>query len=269
MKHWKHICIFISSTFKDMDVERDALRSIVEPKINKFLEKYMLSIEFIDLRHSVKTDKKASEEERDRQICAVCLDEIKRCSPYFIGLLGHRYGWIPPRGIIGNNKTENNVFPIESERLSVTAHEFIHGLFAKGNETKGLIFLRKESSYKNLPKEAMNDFIDDGENRVLVGKVRDFITTNSGINSLDYEIDLSEVNTSTISQWVKMTYNAVLELIKTEYLSHNMPVKACYLCIYTQEIQFLRPLMYIVEPYRNNHRASTTSSKENVVRTSA
>ena len=217
MKHWKHICIFISSTFKDMDVERDALRSIVESKINKFLEKYMLSIEFIDLRHSVKTDKKASEEERERQICAVCLDEIKRCSPYFIGLLGHRYGWIPPRGIIGNNKTENNVFPIESERLSVTAHEFIHGLFAKGNETKGLIFLRKESSYKNLPKEAMNDFIDDGENRVLVGKVRDFITTNSGINSLDYEIDLSAVNTSTISQWVEMTYNAVLELIKTEY----------------------------------------------------
>lgn len=69
----------------------------------------------------------------------------------------------------------------------------------------------------------MNDFIDDGENRVLVGKVRDFITTNSDINSLDYEIDLSAVNTSTISQWVEMTYNAVLELIKTEYLSHNMP----------------------------------------------
>lgn len=46
----------------------------------------------------------------------------------------------------------------------------------------------------------MNDFIDDGENKVLVGKIRDFITTNSGISSLDYEIDLSAVNTSTISR---------------------------------------------------------------------
>ena len=53
---WRNIRFFVSSTFKDMDVERDALHSIVEPKLNEYLSKYCCSIEFVDLRHSVKTD---------------------------------------------------------------------------------------------------------------------------------------------------------------------------------------------------------------------
>ncbi len=44
----------------------------------------------VDLRWGV------TEEQAERgEIFPVCLEEIDRCHPYFIGLLGERYGWVP------------------------------------------------------------------------------------------------------------------------------------------------------------------------------
>ena len=33
---------------------------------------------------------------RPDKFLEVCLREIEDCRPYFIGLMGERYGWIPP-----------------------------------------------------------------------------------------------------------------------------------------------------------------------------
>jgi len=33
---------------------------------------------------------------QDRKALDICLDEIDSYRPYFLGLLGHRYGWVPP-----------------------------------------------------------------------------------------------------------------------------------------------------------------------------
>lgn len=56
MEKWRYIKIFVSSTFLDMDIERDALKNIVEPRLNDFLKDYACCIDFVDLRHSVKTN---------------------------------------------------------------------------------------------------------------------------------------------------------------------------------------------------------------------
>ena len=50
MKNWKTIKIFVSSTFKDMDVERDALRNIVLPRLNEHFAPHKRNIQIIDLR---------------------------------------------------------------------------------------------------------------------------------------------------------------------------------------------------------------------------
>ena len=197
-----------------MDVERDALRTLVEPKVNKYLEKYMLSVEFIDLRHSVKTDKDFNEAERERQICSVCFREIDRSSPYFIGLLGHRYGWIPPEGIIENQSV--NVFPIADGLLSVTAHEYLRGLFACQQSVRGCVFMRNESSYRNLKSESLSDFVEDGANRQLVDGIREYILKNKDIYTIDYSIDLSNVSSSAIAEWVGIAYDSVLKLLEPE-----------------------------------------------------
>jgi hypothetical protein len=41
--------------------------------------------------------KRASTEEQSarKETLKLCLDEICACRPFFIGLLGKRYGWVP------------------------------------------------------------------------------------------------------------------------------------------------------------------------------
>ena len=94
---WNTVRIFISSTFKDMDVERDALKNIVLPQLNHYFAPMRYQIEMVDLRHSIETDKEESAEQREKIIFNICMDEIESCKPFFLGLVGHRYGWIPDK----------------------------------------------------------------------------------------------------------------------------------------------------------------------------
>ncbi len=83
--------VFVSSTFRDMHAERDRLNRFVFPELRSRCAK--LGIEFlgIDLRWGV-----TAEDSRRRGSLNVCLDEIDRARPFFVGLLGERYGWVPP-----------------------------------------------------------------------------------------------------------------------------------------------------------------------------
>ena len=197
-----------------MDVERDALHSIVEPKLNEYLSKYCCSIEFVDLRHSVKTDAEKDQVEREKRICSVCLDEIDRCSPYFIGLLGHRYGWIPPVGLI--DKDDTIIYPFDFENLSVTAHEFVYSLSKK--EIKGLVFMRNESSYVNLPEAALPDYKDTDQKKLLIEHFRQYISEHaSSINVIPYDLDLADVNLKSIISWAENVCQSIIDLIKDDF----------------------------------------------------
>lgn len=85
--------IFVSSTFRDMNAERDVIYNVVTSSLNEKARKYGESIFFSDLRWGVSTD--SNEFESDvgaRKVLSVCLDEINNCKPYIIVLLEQRYG---------------------------------------------------------------------------------------------------------------------------------------------------------------------------------
>ena len=86
----RQIRVFISSTFRDMQAERDHLVKFIFPQLRKLCESRGVTWGEVDLRWGV-TDEQAA----DGKVLPICLEEIKRCRPYFIGLLGERYGWIP------------------------------------------------------------------------------------------------------------------------------------------------------------------------------
>lgn len=86
--------IFVSSTFKDFQRERDALRDRVLPQINAIAKEYGETVDFCDLRWGINTSELDSAETAHK-VLSVCLDEIDRCSPPMIVILGYRYGWIP------------------------------------------------------------------------------------------------------------------------------------------------------------------------------
>ena len=126
------ISIFVSSTFNDMMCERDILRRYVLPELSNYYNPKGVDIQLIDLRWGVVAGDDDKESIEDR-ILKCCIDAIDICKPFFIGFIGHRYGWIPEY----SKKMDNNT------PLSVTHLEIEHGILCPKNYSHSLIFTRE------------------------------------------------------------------------------------------------------------------------------
>ena len=82
------IRVFVSSTFRDMQAERDELVLKIFPQLRRLCEERGVTWGEIDLRWGI-----TEEQSQHGEVLPICLEEIRRCRPYFIGLLGERYGW--------------------------------------------------------------------------------------------------------------------------------------------------------------------------------
>jgi hypothetical protein len=118
---WRTVRVFISSTFRDMQAERDYLVKVVFPELRERMAKRNLSLVDVDLRWGV-----TEEESEQGRALEVCLDEIERCRPFFIGLLGERYGSLP--GMISQDTELTHPWLSEYKSHSLTALEIIHGV---------------------------------------------------------------------------------------------------------------------------------------------
>ncbi len=87
MAGWRTVRVFISSTFRDMQAERDHLVRFVFPRLREELLKRRVHLVDVDLRWGVTAEEEALE---------VCREIIDECRPRFICMLGGRYGWTPP-----------------------------------------------------------------------------------------------------------------------------------------------------------------------------
>lgn len=83
----KPIRPFVCGTFKDFHAERDYLNEKIFPKLDTLCMQRGASFLPVDLRWNSKQGQSTSE-----QILRVCLDNVERCAPYFICMLGDRYG---------------------------------------------------------------------------------------------------------------------------------------------------------------------------------
>lgn len=89
----REIRVFLSSTFRDMNHEREFLVERVFPELRRICAERMVGFTEIDLRWGV-----TEEASKNGHTVHICLEEIDRCRdfpPFFIGFLGDRYGWIP------------------------------------------------------------------------------------------------------------------------------------------------------------------------------
>ena len=83
------IRVFLSSTFADMDKERSYFNEVLVPKLNRICAERGVSFFSVDLRWGI-----TEEDQVDGKVLPICLSEIDKCRPYFIGMLGNRYGSI-------------------------------------------------------------------------------------------------------------------------------------------------------------------------------
>ena len=118
------IRVFLSSTFRDFMEERDLLVKQVFPELRRKARERGVEVVDVDLRWGI-TEK----ESRQGKVIPICLGEIDRCRPYFVGMLGERYGWIPPASQYSPQVIERQ--PWLTQHLggvSVTELEILHGV---------------------------------------------------------------------------------------------------------------------------------------------
>ena len=133
---------FVSSTFKDMNFERDAIKEITLPMLNSYAKKYGQSVSFCDLRWGIDTSD-MDEEEGSRKVLRFCLDEIDRCQPPLVIILGERYGWIPPKELVKGIADYKSLI-IEDYEKSVTSLEIEYGaLSPEKQKCNTLVYIRE------------------------------------------------------------------------------------------------------------------------------
>jgi len=135
--------VFVSSTFLDMIEDRNELMAHVWPALRKLCRGRSVEFVEVDLRWGV-TEKQAQRKETLRY----CLAEIKRCRPYFIGLLGERYGWMPgPEAFSPALLDEEDWLKNEVAKHSVTELEILHGVLMDPKMAGRAFFYFRDPQY--------------------------------------------------------------------------------------------------------------------------
>ncbi len=137
--------VFISSTFRDMHEEREELVKRVFPELRRRCEERGVAWGEVDLRWGV-TDEEAAE----GAVLPICLAEIEQTRPYFVGLLGERYGWVPDE--IAEDLRTELPWLADSAGRSVTELEILHGVLNDpAMEQRAFFYLRDPGYIDTLP----------------------------------------------------------------------------------------------------------------------
>ena len=139
----RSVRVFLSSTFRDFGEERDLLVRRVFPTLRARLQSRFVDLVDVDLRWGI------TEEEAERgEVLPICLSEIDRARPYFIGLLGERYGWIPAADAYPADVLESQPW-LEEHRggKSITELEFLHGVLNNPQMEGRVLFYYRSPDY--------------------------------------------------------------------------------------------------------------------------
>ena len=232
--------MFLSSTFKDMHYERDYIRKYVIPSLNHDLYPYKLRVRLVDLRWGINT-KEEDEELREYKILKVCLDEIKRTRPYFIGILGNRYGWIPSQPkwdmVYNRMKEDERQWFAGGIPESVTALEIRYGALNLPNSLQhSYFFIRNTDSYINLPESEKEIYCDEfslprtasvkyaiEQQNKLKSDIKDSYVKNGLENHLfDYSFDISSKNIRLLKNFGDCIEKALFEDIVKNHASEDV-----------------------------------------------
>lgn len=141
----RNIRIFLSSTFHDMEGEREYLMKVIFPELENYARQKNVNLVELDLRWGI-TEKDSS----NGKILEICLDEIKNTRPFFIGLIGSRYGWMPTKDEITGNETLLEKHPWLSQDiengLSITEIEIQYGVLRCKEPLHAFFYIREDTA---------------------------------------------------------------------------------------------------------------------------
>ena len=149
----REIRIFLSSTFSDMQETRNYLTKKIFPKIEKECSDRGVRFTVLDLRWGI-----TESESKTGKVIEICIDEINRTRPFFIGLVGDRYGWIPDEEEMRRNRHLEEKYPWVREYMkrgvSITEMEMQYGVLDSDIPVEAFFFLKDGNSETGSQEEA-------------------------------------------------------------------------------------------------------------------
>ncbi|HBL28013.1 MAG TPA: hypothetical protein DD490_14350 [Acidobacteria bacterium] len=130
------IRLFVSSTFADLDAEREVLVKDVFPRFRRLCEERGVAFSDVDLRWGIPPWRIA-----EGELVRTCLAEIDRCRPFFLALLAKRYGTattVPPSTL------KDHPWLAAHVSSSITEIEIRHGALNNPGEAEYAIFYLRE-----------------------------------------------------------------------------------------------------------------------------
>ncbi len=140
-----------------MQAERELLVKQVFPELRRMCADRLVTFTEVDLRWGI-TEEQAAE----GKVLPICLEEIHRSRPYFIGLLGERYGStpeaVPPEVISVEPWIQEHV----GARTSVTELEILHGVLNSPAMAGHAFFYFRDPHYVTVvPEENRGSFTSE------------------------------------------------------------------------------------------------------------
>ena len=213
----RELRVFLSSTFRDMQYERDYLIKKIFPEIRKACRERLVEFTEVDLRWGV-----TKEEAEQGKVVRICLEEIDRCRPYFLSFLGERYGWSPIDSDIEHKHELIKQFPIVETSLrakkSVTEMEILHGVLENASMTDhSFFYFRSEALTHELGEKSgnQNDYYESDD----AGKAK-LLDLKQRIRNSDLPL---QDNIATIEELGKHIKHDLLAALDKQYPQDTVP----------------------------------------------
>lgn len=219
--------VFLSSTFSDFQMERDVLTGPVCERLNEVLLPLECRVEMIDLRWGVDTTSVGTKDAY-RLVLEICLDEVERARPLFLGLVGGRYGDVPDPAQTKWVTERAGIVDSESlTGLSVSAIEMGYGCLWEDAQIGGQVFLLRDLKgerderwvdHDPAPVTNLRSSIMSAENkgRCTVAQYETYL--------INGEVDLTTVNTAgVVRSFEDVAYELLLPAVmhRAEELSNR------------------------------------------------
>lgn len=211
------ISIFVSSTFNDMQSERDLIREKIAPEIEKYINKFGYSIEFIDLRWGINTQS-IDENEANKKILRTCFAEIKKSKPFFIALIGERYGWIPNKpDVMAAFQSEGIQVDSSDTEKSITELEIACATKLYARKNRCFFYFRDSIDYGD-DLTAKNTFVSDSTRQEKILELKKSISDKyvGQIRAYSANWDQSNQRIVGLNKFEEQLYNDLIVAIDDE-----------------------------------------------------
>ncbi|EDQ88261.1 uncharacterized protein MONBRDRAFT_32916 [Monosiga brevicollis MX1] len=150
--------LFISSSFRDMRVERQILAHTILPKVRLECSRRGVIFLDIDLKWGIEQDTPHHE------VIETCLRQVARSRPYILGMIAQRYGSVPSQVQLALNSLSDELSIAQDfADLSLTELELTVGFFNVPSTERRAVLLFRDPAYSREQAQQTterDDFFD-------------------------------------------------------------------------------------------------------------